>query len=671
MRYFAIFFFILSVSCNEDNTCDPNIQQELNLLLKKAHDLELPYAERNTYNEEALKILLKRKIDSTTNDNLLKVSWNFICTNYWEEAKSTTKIVFERVKNTKDLNRKAKCYRYFGFYFENKSINDSAFYYYLKSEKLYRQLNNKEQLCKVLQDKAVVLRYVNDCFGSNQLLVNSLRIAKKMNLPLQQYNIYYLLGLNTDDLQDYVGAIEYYQKAQSIQKSKLNQITAKGACIGAIANSYLKLKDTVKAIHLFREALKDKELRIKDPGLYCFTMDNLAYAKLKSNDLKIYCLLDKSAKIRNDLNIEHGKNLNKLYFSEYYYAIKDTIKAKQFAHEAFNLSKSFRAPKDMLICLKQLSKVEPQNALKYANQYITISDSMQRLERETRNKFAKIAYETEEITNEKEAAVKQKWIFLGITILVVLIGGLLFVVIYQRSRQKQMQFIQEQQKSNEEIFQLIQSQQTKINEGRLIEKRRIAQDLHDGIMNKLSSTRLNLHILSDKSDRETIIKCLPYIDDIQKIEKEIRNIAHGLHQEIFKNADSFTAVIESLFEKQKTITTTKCHLEIAHSIAWDTIESTTKIHIYRILQEALNNINKHAHAKNVVVSFISREEDILFEIYDDGIGFSLNGKKKGIGLQNIYSRTAAFNGSIEIKSEKATGTLIRIVIPNKPKIKTA
>jgi DNA-binding protein H-NS len=66
----------------------------------------------------------------------------------------------------------------------------------------------------------------------------------------------------------------------------------------------------------------------------------------------------------------------------------------------------------------------------------------------------------------------------------LLVGILLFIIIHQRTKQKEMRLLQDQQKANEEIYQLIQNQQTKIDEGRQIEKKRIAQDLHDGIMNR-------------------------------------------------------------------------------------------------------------------------------------------------------------------------------------------
>jgi signal transduction histidine kinase len=212
------------------------------------------------------------------------------------------------------------------------------------------------------------------------------------------------------------------------------------------------------------------------------------------------------------------------------------------------------------------------------------------------------------------------------------------------------------------------NKQTKIDEARKIEKKRIAQDLHDSIMNRLSSTRLNLHILNENATPEIIKKCLPFIAGIQDIEKEIRNISHDLNKDAIFNKVSFVAVLEAFVEEQKPFFAGKCHLEIECNINWEWLSTFQKIHIFRMFQEAFQNIVKHAHAKNIIISILKNENQLLLEIFDDGVGFSLKQKKKGIGLQNIFSRAKQCNGKAEINSEVGTGTTIRITIPLSPKL---
>ncbi len=601
----------------------------------------------------------------TLNNNLYKL-------NATEDIQKSANLYLKKSLIGKSKFHVASSYKWIGIYFELLSKNDSAFYYYLKAERLFKEEKNLKELCEIYQDQAQVQFYTNDYLEAEKSLIKALRIAKKTKLSKKQFDIYTFLGTISHELNDYEKSLEYHFKALKVIDDfpKNYENNCYSICLCDIGRHYLERSNPQKAKSYFKNGLKAENLMMEAPSVYAILLDRLGKA---NSDLKDYKLLPviyfKAARIREEFNVSNGANYNKLYLSEYYAAVKDSTKSKKFAHEAYELSKSFRAPKDMLLCLKQLAKVDPKNALKYSQDYIRISDSMQQLERESRNKFAKIAYETEEITNEKEAAVHQKWIFFCAAMLILIIGVLLVITFSQRAKQKEMQFLQGQQKSDEEIYQLIQVQQAKIDEGRSIEKKRIARDLHDGIMNRLASTRLNLHKLSEGNDVSSIKKSLPFIAGIQDIEKEIRNIAHDLNKEVFINTDSFRVIVESLFSEQKKLFKTKCHFEVDKSINWDLIESNKKIHIYRIMQEALNNINKHAHARNIIASIHDRENDVLLEIYDDGVGFSFNEKKKGIGLQNIFSRTKAFNGTVEIKSNQGAGTTLIITIPKKSQIK--
>ena len=89
-----------------------------------------------------------------------------------------------------------------------------------------------------------------------------------------------------------------------------------------------------------------------------------------------------------------------------------------------------------------------------------------------------------------------------------------------------MLFIQEQQRKDEKMYQLLLHQQDKIEEGKQTEKIRISRELHDGIMGKLSGIRLNLYILKKKTDPETIAKCLEFVKEIQVIENDLRLLSH-------------------------------------------------------------------------------------------------------------------------------------------------
>jgi signal transduction histidine kinase len=662
---FLILFLLLGCSKPKPfNALSPN--DSTLIFMQKAENIKLPYKLRLAYTKNAVAFLIKEKNDSLNSSNLLRMAHNFYLLNSWEDLKEISHSVLEKSKQKKDAYFIGHAYKLLGTYYLNISYNDSAYYYFLKSEKKFVELNAQREICDIYIQKALLKYYINDYLGSQASCINALKIAKRHSYILNEYDCYMYLQLNLFELHDYKSAIEYCNKSILLVKNNPSIFKPQDLAFSlkAIGNNYYKWGKNKEAIKYYERALLKKNLAICYKTFYCNLIDNYGEALLNSGKIKnVEKLLFFSNRIRDSLHINQCKNYNRLYISQYYQATKQLEKAKQFAQEAYNLSKSYRNAGDILLSLKQLAKVDTMNALKYSQEYIRISDSMQHLERITRNKFAKIAYETEEITNEKEQAIKQKWIFLNITVVLWLVGILLFIIILQRNKQKEMRLLQDQQKANEEIYQLIQNQQTKIDEGRQIEKKRIAQDLHDGIMNRLASTRLNLHVIAEKPSVESLKKCLPFIDGIQDIEKEIRNIAHDLNSNAFANKTSFIAVVELFIEEQKSISNSKYHLEIDTSINWEQIEGYKKIHLFRILQESIQNIEKHAKAKNIIVSILKVENQLLIEIFDDGNGFTLKRKKKGIGLQNIFSRAKCCNGSADIKSKINEGTTVIVKIP--------
>jgi len=666
-RVIIFLMLIFLLGCSKHKFIrDIESEETIDKCIKLGGDKKFCYSKRNFYNKKAFSILIKQKKDSLARERLFEIGWNYFNMNELNNFKKISNIIYKSSASENNIYHLGKSLRFFGLYYERNSINDSAFYYYNKAGKLFGKIKNYPELSNNYLDKALVQQYINDFQGSDKSLVLALKYSRLSNLKFQEYKIYLNLGINSYELGDPKKAIEYSKKALNFfNDNNLHNNSDYGiSCIGNIGINYSSSGNYKEAILWLEKSLKEKDIDIKSPILYCFILDHLGYAKFKmGNFSNVEKLYKKSARIRDSLRIDDGKQFNRRLFSEYYQATNQKTKALIFAKESYNFSKSFRNAGDILLSLKQLTKVDTQNALKYSQEYIRISDSMQLLERVTRNKFAKIAYETEEITNEKEQAVKQKWIFLSIAVLLLLVGVLLFIIIHQRTKQKEMRLLQDQQKANEEIYQLIQNKQTQIDEGRQIEKKRIAQDLHDGIMNRLASTRLNLHVIAEKPSLENMKKCLPFIDGIQDIEKEIRNIAHDLNSNAFADKTSFIAVVESFVEEQKSISSSKYHLEIDMSINWEQIEGYKKIHLFRILQEAIQNIEKHAKAKNVIVSILKTENQLLLEIFDDGNGFSLKRKKKGIGLQNIFSRAKCCNGKAEVKSKENEGTTVIVRIP--------
>ena len=182
-------------------------------------------------------------------------------------------------------------------------------------------------------------------------------------------------------------------------------------------------------------------------------------------------------------------------------------------------------------------------------------------------------------------------------------------------------------------------------------------------MNKLASTRLNLSVLAEKSDETTITKYLTHVSDIYTIEQEIRAIAHNLNTEVFQEENSFVSLLQDFVATQNETISTLYTLELDETISWNTVSSKIKMNLFRIIQEACHNSNKHAKADKVTVAFILDENNLCVSINDNGIGYDTHKSSDGLGIQNMKTRVQTLGGKITINSFLKQKTSINISIP--------
>ena len=194
------------------------------------------------------------------------------------------------------------------------------------------------------------------------------------------------------------------------------------------------------------------------------------------------------------------------------------------------------------------------------------------------------------------------------------------------------------------------------------ERERITRELHDGLGQLLTTAKLKLEIVKLKSaDHNSEIS--EALNLLLSAGDEIRRIINDLKP---SDVESFGLVtgIEILCEKIKQNT----GINVEYSIINYRSPSNKKneITIYRIIQEALNNILKHSKSKNAGVSLNSSQENLEIEIWDDGIGIDkifLSEHQGGFGISNIEQRTKNLGGSLNIITSPGNGLKIIINIP--------
>ena len=414
----------------------------------------------------------------------------------------------------------------------------------------------------------------------------------------------------------------------------------------------------------YYDQILQNENLVKDrPEVYATVLDNYAHTLYLSKERKqLPGLYLKALKICDSINASYNSIIINQHLAEYYNDNKIMDSAKYYAYRAKEISEEYHND-DLLKSLLLLSKIETDSiAVKYYDEYIKLNDSLVKIERNVRNKFARIRFETKEI-EQKNIQIAREKLWLTIISIILLVSGLLiYIIITQRSKNNELKFVQKQQEANEEIYNLMLSQQEKIEEARILEKKNISQELHDGILGRLFGTRLSLDSLNMASSEEAVKTRERYIQDLKKIEEDIRKVSHELNTD-FISGSGFVDIIKTLLETQTEIYELEYEFDYDDSINWEDLTNKNKIHMYRIIQESIHNIYKHANATLIKIGIQLKNNVILLTIIDDGAGFDVDKAKSGIGLKNINSRVTEINGEISIHSNKGQGTTVQIQVP--------
>ncbi len=664
----AIFFLVLLLllfSCNKSQESKSKAIISLDSISVCLNNQNLKLSEKEI---DYFYSVCDKNVNSQINRlNISNISVKYFNFNNLDKFKISSRKLSNLSLASNDSLNLAKSYRFLAGYYKDVNVYDSSFYYYLKSEKIYKKADDLEDYAIVLLYKSVVQYYISDFLGSDITAKSSYQILKGKKNYEKTYSVLTQLGLVSTELKEYGNAINYHKKAlEIVRENKLNySYNQQSVCFNNIGYLYLKQGEYDKAIENFKLGLEDLTLKNIDPDLYSLLIDNLGYSKLKINNLdNVPQLFQNALKIRDSLKDSNAIIRSNIHLSEYYDAIKDTTFSIRYSKKALQLAKDSKSPFDIVLSLKQAAAVDKKNASAYTSDYIRISDSLQDVERKNKDRFARIQLETDELIKENVFLTeKNKRIIYSMFAL----GTIVLVTVYSRTqflKNKYLLLEQSQQRANEDIYRLVISEQDNIEQGKNLEKKRIAKELHDGVLGRLFGLRLNLDMLNSRDDDNVSKDRKSFLNELQLIEQDIREISHELSREKIALINNFLSLTNVLFENQVKIGKAKLKTEIDSTINWDLLSNSTRINLYRILQEALQNVNKYAKAKNISISFKKDiNGNLILSIFDNGIGFNVEEKSKGIGLTNIFSRIDESNGTIKINSERKKGTSILIVIP--------
>ncbi len=205
-----------------------------------------------------------------------------------------------------------------------------------------------------------------------------------------------------------------------------------------------------------------------------------------------------------------------------------------------------------------------------------------------------------------------------------------------------------------------------VDEARRAERDRLARDLHDLVLQDLVYAFQACDAHRFLAGNETEVASLPglgqVIDSLRRASQGVRQAIHELREgETVGRA--LARAVEDLVETERR-RSPGTHVELAVSEGFpEELPTGVCKDVLLVVREALANARRHSGARRVRVGLGATEEDIRVEVADDGVGFDPRRTKEGVGLGAMRERTALLNGELEVLSEPAKGTTVRLRVP--------
>ena len=210
------------------------------------------------------------------------------------------------------------------------------------------------------------------------------------------------------------------------------------------------------------------------------------------------------------------------------------------------------------------------------------------------------------------------------------------------------------------------SKQKQITEAVLLaqekERTEIGKELHDNVNQILGASNLYINTaMTDEDMRQELLERSTQL--LSNAINEIRKISKSLITPGLREIGLIESIEDVVDDMRLGAPDLRMELDV-HDIIEEEIEDRRKLAFFRIVQEQLNNIVKHARATSVIIRLtIERDEDIVLTITDNGVGFDTSRHHKGVGITNIISRVELFNGTVDLQSRPGEGCMLSVRIP--------
>ncbi|MEO6454814.1 MAG: sensor histidine kinase [Ginsengibacter sp.] len=637
----------------------------------------------NYCNAQAIPDSLLHKLNTAANDSvkartLLDIGETIEATlteksfDYYQQALALSK----KIKNNRlilsSLNDVGICY------IELNKLNN-AIITLQQAVAVAKQLNDTLRIAKILTNIGNVYLGKSDRFNAIEYYLQSARLwetaADQKNLPGLYSNICSLLS----DQKEYDKSLEYGNKAFVLAQKIGDDYSAVNALLN-LSNTYSNLGKFEKEYELLQQALPLAK-KGKDIEQIATVYHNLGdyYYQEKQYQPSLTNYLESHNYVLQMGNKYHLCTSFSM-LALVYHKLDQNDKALQYILQAEKLAGEVGARADLKQIYLTRSEIEkrrgnPGTAYDYLYKASEIKDSLFKVETSERVADAEAKYQNEKKQQEilqlekdkqiQALSIKQKSIlnyFLTGSVAALLIVGFLG---YRNLRNRQQLAKQQDELQQQQIRELEKDKQLvavdSMLKGQEDERSRLAKDLHDGLGGLLSGVKFSLSNMKDNliitPDNMAVFE--RSLDMIDTSIKELRRVAHNMMPEMLTKF----GLDEALKEYCNSINSTKLLTIKYQSLGMEArFDKSVEIIIYRIVQELLNNVIKHAAATEAFVQLIKEGSRLNVVVEDNGKGFDVNlpETNKGAGLTNVRSRVEYLKGQLDIHADTGKGTLVNI-----------
>jgi signal transduction histidine kinase len=558
--------------------------------------------------KKALQLASKDKNRTLENSTKIRMAFIMIDEGQGDLAESVFKQILKESEQRKDFKNHVECLNGLGLLYESRGLSSDALNYYLEGIRVAEKSNQKYYEAMLLNNLGLLHYRNNQRKQALDEFERALKVAEEEKEYRLAINLLINIGLSYMDENNEKKALEHYKKSLSYAK-KLGFPTAVGVSYLNLGSVFYNLKDYETA-----QAYYDSS--------------RIVFEKSNNHEFISKSILTKARTF-----------LAQNKFAE----------AEKYSKEGLELAKQNNVAEDVILAENLLSSLFEKTgnyklALEHLKNNYRLRDSIDDLKNRETMAELEVRYDVEKKENalikeknraaelEKENLQRQSRIriIIGSSLfLILLVSGTMYIRHIRITRKQQQEF------------------SSKLIENIEQERSRISKDLHDDIGQSLSVVKSKVHLFNQGQ-----IQNLQGLEEtVGDIIEQTRQISRSLYPSYLEKI-GLARSVASMLDKVQRDTNVVCSFEICEDA--ENLDLEKKTHLYRILQECVNNTLKHSGATALKIA-IEKENELLKLTYqDNGKGISKNEFSNGMGFMSIRERVRIINGilSLEDKQEK-------------------